>query len=189
MSFAEAYLQMWERVESPVSDNNTYVVNEKTEANVSGHWGAITTSPDALVKWSNDKSYAFIGSNYYRLNNATGAIDSGYPSAISSGWSDSFMHNGIDAALDYGNGNAYFFKGSEYIRMKMSDETTTNTSSIATGWPGMADAGFASGIDAAINYGNGKVYFFKGNQYVFRLTLPMTRLIRDTLYRLTVTGA
>jgi len=37
---------------------------------------------------------------------------------------------------------------------------------IAGNWPGMAEAGFADKVDAIVNWGNGKVYFFLENRYL-----------------------
>ncbi len=71
----------------------------------------------------------------------------------------------IDAALDWGDGKTYLFKGNEYIRFDMSLERAdsgypklinNNT------WPGLS----FSNIDAAVNMGIGKVYFFKNQQFI-----------------------
>jgi Hemopexin/Papain family cysteine protease len=74
---------------------------------------------------------------------------------------------GINAAIDYGNGNVYFFKGSQYLRYSVPAKRVDNgyPSPISGNWPGFP-AAWASGFDAAINWGNGKVYFFKGNEYL-----------------------
>ena len=76
------------------------------------------------------------------------------------------FHDGLDAALNWGDGKAYFFRGSEYVRVDIATGAVeTEARSIAEFWNGMADVGFDSDLHAAVNYGNGTVYFFKGESY------------------------
>jgi hypothetical protein len=83
------------------------------------------------------------------------------------GLADVGFADGIDAAVNYGNGKAYFFKGNSYVQV---DIATTQVDSAAAfivdNWSGMGDAGFDEGIQAAVNYGDGRVYFFKADKYV-----------------------
>jgi matrix metalloproteinase-14 (membrane-inserted) len=74
--------------------------------------------------------------------------------------------NGLDAVVEWDNGKAYFFKGSQYSRYDMkSDRTDPGYPKQISNetWPGVP---WHEGIDAAVNWGNGKVYFFKGGEYV-----------------------
>jgi hypothetical protein len=76
------------------------------------------------------------------------------------------FEEGIDAGLNYGNGKAYLFRGSEYIRVDIATRSVeTERRSIGEFWGGMAEAGFDSNLDAAVNAGNGNVYFFKGDAF------------------------
>jgi hypothetical protein len=65
------------------------------------------------------------------------------------------------------NGKAYFFKGPQYLRYDpVADKTDAGyPKPIAGNWPGVP-ASFASGIDAAIAWNNGKAYLFKGANYL-----------------------
>jgi hypothetical protein len=74
---------------------------------------------------------------------------------------------GIDAAVNWGDGFAYFFKGDEYWKYDiLTDQAVaTDPTKIAEGWPALPDT-FKTGIDTAFNSGDGKAYFFKGNQYL-----------------------
>jgi hypothetical protein len=64
-------------------------------------------------------------------------------------------------------GKAYFFKGERYVRY----DVATNKADpdypqpIAGHWPGFPPE-FEKGIDAEVMWNNGKVYFFKGDQYL-----------------------
>ncbi len=69
------------------------------------------------------------------------------------------------AVTNWGNGKAYMFYDTEYLRFDIHADkvdggypklTTTGT------WPGLS---FET-IDAAVNWGNGKGYLFSGNRYV-----------------------
>jgi tail lysozyme/hemopexin len=94
----------------------------------------------------------------------------GAASAIGQIWSglaEEGFGDGIDAAVNYGNGKAYFFKGDSYVRVDIeSAQVEDGSSLIVDSWSGMGDAGFGEGVDAAVNYGDGRVYFFKGDKYV-----------------------
>jgi hypothetical protein len=50
--------------------------------------------------------------------------------------------------------------------MSATDRVDLYPRPIAGNWPGLAEAGFAAGFDAAINWGNGKVYFLRGRNYL-----------------------
>jgi len=135
-------------------------------------WGAFLTDIDAaLWRADNSKIYLFSGSKYLRITDVSAGRDSGYPRNIAGSWPGlpATFQSGIDAALwRNSNGKVYLFKGSQYVRFSnVSDGVDAGyPKSIADGWPGLP-ASFQAGIDAAVlRESNGKIYFFKGNQYV-----------------------
>jgi hypothetical protein len=107
---------------------------------IAGHWpGLWEQDIDAAVVWPNGKAYFFKGPQYIRYDIATDKADAGYPAAIKDGWPgfpESFAQ-GIDRAVVWNNGKAYFFKGSEYIRYDIAtDKADGGPSPIADNWPG-----------------------------------------------------
>lgn len=116
--------------------------------------------------WPNGKVYFFKGSQYDRYDVATDKVDTGYPKPISGNWPGfpASFAAGVNAAVMWTNGKAYFFKGSEYIRYDVAADKVDAgyPKPISGNWPGV----FTSGIDAAVVWpDNGKAYFFKGSQY------------------------
>ena len=116
------------------------------------------------------KAYFLQGERYLRYDVEADQIDSGYPKQIAVGWTglaDSGFDRDVDTVVDLGSGKAYLFKGDAFVRV---DQTTNRVDgdvrSIADGWPGFADAGFADSLDASLNWGNGKAYFFRGADYI-----------------------
>jgi hypothetical protein len=75
--------------------------------------------------------------------------------------------SGIKAAVNWGDGFVYLFRGDEYWKYDaLSDHVDTpKPRKISDGWPTFP-ASFQAGIDAAFNSGTGKAYFFKGNNYL-----------------------
>ena len=72
----------------------------------------------------------------------------------------------IDAAVEWDNGKAYFFKGGQYIRYDIrSDRADPGYPKPINNetWSGIP---WTDGIDAVVNWYNGKAYFFKGGQYI-----------------------
>ncbi|MCX6581039.1 MAG: hemopexin repeat-containing protein [Candidatus Aminicenantes bacterium] len=122
---------------------------------------------DTAVNWDNGKVYFFKGNRYIRYDIAADRIDPGYPKFINNEtWPGLPWTNSIDAAVNWGNGKAYFFKGNQYVRYDIpADRTDPGYPKFINNenWPGLP---WTYGIDAAVNWGNGKAYFFKGNQYV-----------------------
>ncbi|MBV5337687.1 MAG: hypothetical protein J0653_07035, partial [Deltaproteobacteria bacterium] len=54
---------------------------------------------------------------YVRYDMKSDRTDPGYPKPISNeNWPGVPWYDGIDAAVNWGNGKAYFFKGGEYVR-------------------------------------------------------------------------
>jgi len=84
-----------------------------------------------------------------------------------SGWSAG--SSGFDAScyVPGGGYDDYYFAGNEYARVDENTGTLKGYSSIASGWPGLANTYFQADIDAACFSGSSrKLYFFKGNQYI-----------------------
>lgn len=80
----------------------------------------------------------------------------------------------IAAILDQYNGRAYFFLESQYILYDLEARSIADgyPKPIASYCPGVWEDGTdaaarwrADGIDAAITWHNGKIYFFKGSEY------------------------
>jgi matrix metalloproteinase-14 (membrane-inserted) len=124
-----------------------------------------TNGIDAALNMGNGKAYFFKGAQYVRWDIAAERVDPGYPKAINNeSWPGVPWTNGIDAALNMGNGKAYLFKGSQYVRYDITaDRVDPGYPKAISEWTGLP---WTNGIDAALNMGNGKVYFFKGAQYV-----------------------
>ena len=121
----------------------------------------------AVEELGNGKAYFFTADQYTRYDIGAGRPDPGYPKPIDqANWPGIPWTGGIDAIANWGNGKAYFFKGSEYIRYDLqqgrADPGYPKPIDQAN-WPGMPWTG---GIDAIANWGNGKVYFFKGSEYI-----------------------
>ncbi|HYX31174.1 MAG TPA: hemopexin repeat-containing protein [Pyrinomonadaceae bacterium] len=118
--------------------------------------------------WGATKIFFFKGDQVLRYDLSTGKVDPGFPkqiSAIFNGWPQSW--NDVDAAINWGNGKIYFFKGSQYLRYDFAANHVDAgfPRSIAGNWPGWPSS-WNSGIDDAMNWGNGKVFFFKGGEYL-----------------------
>lgn len=139
-----------------------------------GHygWGAFATGIDAaLWRRSVGKIYLFSDDYYVRFSSVSAGVDPGYPRKIEGNWPGlpASFNTGIDAALmNDGNGRIYFFKGERYVRFsKVSGGVDPGyPKPIKGNWPGLP-AEFQQGIDAALwRKSNGRIYFFKGTQYV-----------------------
>jgi Hemopexin/Astacin (Peptidase family M12A) len=92
---------------------------------IAGQWpGLWTDNIDAGVVWPNGKAYFFKGPQYMRYDIATDRVDSGYPRAIQGSWNGfpASFAAGVNAAVVWNNGKAYFFKGSEYIRYDIATD-------------------------------------------------------------------
>lgn len=143
---------------------------------ISGNWAGFAEigfqdNLDAAIEWPNDKTYFFKGNQYARYDIAGNRIDPGYPLPIEGQWagfSAAGFGSNINAAINWGNGKVYFFKGDAYLRYDIAADKVDDgyPRLIEDGWPGFQDAGFGSELNAAVNWGNGKVYFFKGDEYL-----------------------
>ncbi|MCD4724663.1 MAG: hypothetical protein K8R63_07445 [Bacteroidales bacterium] len=126
---------------------------------------------DAAIKWPyNNKVYFFKGDEYIRHDIDNGKIDPGYPKKISASWKGlpSSFHSNIDAAVAWPtNDKMYFFKGNKYIRYDASNNKMDPgyPKTIGSAWNGFPNS-FKNGVDAAFTWPNGKIYFFKGDEYI-----------------------
>src|SRR5262249_11023673 len=128
------------------------------------------TNLDTALNWGNGKVFFFKGNKYARYDIAGDKVDDGYPLSIADNWPgmrDAGFADSIDADVFLGNGKVFFFKGDKYLRYDVAADKVDSgyPLAIADNWPGMKEAGFADSIDTAVNWGNGKVFFFKGNKY------------------------
>ncbi|XP_049547028.1 matrix metalloproteinase-14 isoform X3 [Anopheles darlingi] len=119
----------------------------------------LCTTPkiDAVFNTADGSTYAFKGSNYYKLTE--NAVAEGYPKKISEGWPG--LPGNIDAAFTYKNGKTYFFQGTKYWRYQGRQVDGDYPKDISDGFTGIPDH-----LDAAMVWGgNGKIYFYKGSKF------------------------
>ena len=124
----------------------------------------------ALWRTGTGHVYLFSGSRYVRISRIGGGVDPRYPRTIAGNWKGlpASFQSGLDAAFwRESNGRIYFFKGSQYVRISRvsAGVDAGYPRPIAGNWPGLPSS-FTQGIDAALWRPNGKIYFFKGSQYV-----------------------
>ena len=109
---------------------------------------------DTIFNSAEGHTYVFKGQQYWRLTEE--GVDAGYPKYISSGWEG--LPGNIDAAFTYKNGKTYFFKGKQYWRYNGRKMDGVYPKDISEGFTGIPDD-----VDGAMVWsGNGKIYFFKG---------------------------
>ncbi|WP_456846939.1 hemopexin repeat-containing protein [Cellulomonas sp. P5_C6] len=133
-------------------------------------WTGLPATIDAAVNWGNGKVYFFGGAQYYQFDVLLDRVDPGYPRAIAGAWTDAAsaaFDSGIDAAVNWGNGKAYLFKGGQYIRHDIAAGTLDPgyPKPIKGNWGGVAGTIFEKDISDIVNWGNGKVYWFKDDCY------------------------
>lgn len=142
---------------------------------ITGPWpGMFASDVDAGFPVRTGKVYFFSGSQYLRYDVILDRTDPGYPKPIAGNWpgvDGTGFEAGIDAALNWGNGQFYWFKGDQYLRLSFAAGTGWSVDSgypkpIGPNWPGVAGTGFESGIDGAVNWGDNARYWFKGDQYI-----------------------
>lgn len=132
------------------------------------NWPALRPMrPDAAVYWGFGKIYFFYGDEYVRYDITNDAVDPEYlppnlPFKIAGNWNMSWT-NGFDAAVNWGNGKIYFFRGGEYLRYDITlDKMDDNyPKPIVGNWNGV----WPDNIDAILYQGGAKAYFFKGDEY------------------------
>jgi hypothetical protein len=121
-------------------------------------------SPTSI--WPNGKAYFFKGTEYARYDAKADKVDPGYPKAIQGNWPGfpNTFAAGVNVAVVWGNGKAYFFKGAQYIRYDIAAGKVDQgyPKPIAGNWPGL----WGDNIDAGVVWPNGKAYFFKGSEYI-----------------------
>ena len=143
------------------------------EGNWKGFPKAFLAGVDAAVKWNNGFAYFFKGDSYikYNMDAAKEGVEPNYPRKIEGNWKGfpkAFLA-GVDAAVTWNNGFAYFFKGDSYVKYNM-DRAKEGVEpnyprKIEGNWKGFPKA-FLAGIDAGVVWPNGFAYFFKGDKYV-----------------------
>lgn len=135
---------------------------------IAPNWpGLRLTRPDAALTWGFGKFYFFYGDEYVRFDLQANAVDPPYlppnpPTRIAGNWNMPWTDR-IDAAVNWGNGKVYFFRGPEYLRYDIARDRMDETypKSIAGHWNGI----WPEGIDAALYQGGTKAYFFRGAEF------------------------
>ena len=99
--------------------------------------------------------------DYYGFNNSKNKVESNFPRLFLWPGLERFSP-GFDAAYKDDNGKAYFFKENLYIQFDInsSKADTGYPRTIESKWPGMP---FSGSMQAAVNVGNGVVWFINGD--------------------------
>jgi len=136
---------------------------------------------DAVLNIHNGFLYFFKGPDYMRFDLARNKFDL-LRVPIAREWNglaaarlpdNSSFADRIDAAVSWENGKVYFFRRDQYVRYDLAkDAVDVQATPIHREWKGFQTArcadgsSFADGVDAAVNWGNGKAYFFRGDHYL-----------------------
>ena len=125
---------------------------------------------DAGVIWADGKAFFFRGNEYIRYDLYKNQVEFGYPQKLDNGnwmgWPEHF-YQGIDAAVLWNNGKAYFFKGDEYIRYDIYQEMMDPDypKKIKDNWQDLPDY-FSHDLSAVIRLNANQAYFFHQDEYL-----------------------
>lgn len=134
---------------------------------------------DGAVYWGDWRLYFFKGEQFVLFDLRVNKVKEGAPWPIASQGNWGGMQNAgfgadVDAGVNWGSHELlYFFKGDQYIRFNMSTNHMDGNGSgpiynprDSDVWPGLNQGDFARGIDAALNWGDERLYFFKGDNFI-----------------------
>jgi matrix metalloproteinase-14 (membrane-inserted) len=134
-------------------------------------WPAGWEEIDAAVRFPNNQAYFFKGFDYISVDVRSG-VASGIKN-IKANWDNTswpVTWGFLDAAIDWDNGFAYFFKGGEYLKYPLNgNKIAAGPKPIAGNWQGWP-AGWGA-PNAAIMWpelidGRKKAFFFLGDEYI-----------------------
>ncbi len=131
---------------------------------------SFTQGIDAGVIWNDGKAFFFKDDEYIRYDLYQNKVELGYPQKLDSGnwmgWPDHF-YQGIDAAVLWDNGKAYFFKDDEYIRYDIYQEIMDPDypKKIKENWQYLPES-FTHQLSAIIRLNEHQVYFFSQDEYL-----------------------
>ncbi len=157
---------------------------EQANLSLTGNWPRVRNqTPDAAVHLGFGKAYFFYADEYVRYelgSNGDEGVEADYlppnaPFKTASFWAG-LGSEPIDAAVNWGSGKIYFFRGPQYLRYDITgDRVDLGPREIAGNWQGLWD----DGVDAALYQGGSKAYFFKGSSYR-RFNLDLDRVDEES---------
>jgi hypothetical protein len=114
------------------------------------------------------KVYFFADGRYLQFDRGENAVDAEFRAPVrriatdSGGMSAAGFGGGVDAALNWGNGQAFFFKDDSYVRYTIANGRVDDGYPLKIGdhWPGMAEAGFLGCAVTAIAISLGAPFWF-----------------------------
>ncbi|MGJ5751252.1 hemopexin [Streptomyces puniciscabiei] len=122
------------------------------------------------IAWPNDKTYLFFDDDTYtRYDTVTGTLEQ-QGLSVPAQWTG--LAGSPGAFVWWGAGKAYAFTGGTYVRYDEPGDRAdpdylppNPPFTVAGNWTGLP-ADWQSGFDTAVNWGTGKLYFFKGDGYL-----------------------
>ena len=119
------------------------------------------------------RAYATNGDQYIRFTDTSAkSLSPGYPKKITQNWdvSSSYFGSGFDSMVQLPNGVTYATKGEWYVRYSNKEKpfiVDLDYPKKLDGFPwGRLPENFKSGFDAMSVLPNGKLYVFKGTEYI-----------------------
>ena len=120
---------------------------------------------DAFVRRADGTLHALAGEFDHALDLATRAV-TGAGSRVGDSWPGVWAQ-GVDASLQLRDGTTYFFRDDRYVRISPGavivdpGYVPPSSPTIGAGWEGI----WRDGVDAALCYPDGRVFFFRGDEY------------------------
>lgn len=125
-------------------------------------WQGVPRDLDAVLIGSGGKAFFFQGNGYLRYDLEKDRLDAGYPKYIKRHWPGVFASD-LDAIFRVGDGQAYFVKGAQCVLYDLKKDAAEAgyPRPLVDEFPGVPDGFFEGGVDAAIGWRDGSVFFLK----------------------------